>query len=377
MKKACGQRDPRFEPRRREHDAGRSRRDASPGPSRRCARLPSKRVNSRLRRAAMQLAPAQVAGRVQPRAGRAPCGGRTRARLRGSRRARCRRGTTRSVCTRRARASRARVARQRLAPCRAGTETARARCSAVGHRAGSTSTRSPSVAASAASSARWSASIRSARSASTPRKRGALVVAQQRIVTRCGREHAFGQPAHEHAVEIGAEREADRTDEHALPQPADPLACRGQLELERPAEHGHRRAPPRPRRVRPAGRARLRRDGAASCSNPGHDSRPALVADPAPDEPVRPPRLPRPRRRHPGRLEIVGERIHERAQLRDPSPLRASQSRSPELRRVGVEQHVPLLEAAHDARRAATRAPTRPTEPNARCRRASARPRAA
>ena len=88
----------------------------------------------------------------------------------------------------------------------------------------------------------------------------ALEVAQQRVVARRGREHALGEPAHEEPVEIGAEREADRTDEHALTEATDAFARAPRARA--PACSGTHRAsaPPRPRRVRRAGRAPPPRD---------------------------------------------------------------------------------------------------------------------
>ena len=78
----------------------------------------------------------------------------------------------------------------------------------------------------------------------------AIGVGEQRIVAGRRGEHAFGQPAHPHPVELDAERERRRPDEHTLAQPADAIARRVELERERSAEHLERRA--RLDRVEPA-----------------------------------------------------------------------------------------------------------------------------
>ena len=72
-------------------------------------------------------------------------------------------------------------------------------------------------------------------------ERGALAVAEERVVVRHRREPALGQAAHPQPVEVDAEGHAHRPDEHAVAQAADPIARGVELELERAPEHLDRR----------------------------------------------------------------------------------------------------------------------------------------
>ena len=212
---------------------------------------------------------------------------------------------------------------------------------------------------------------------SSPRG-GTLAVREERVVPRRGGEHAFGQAEHDDEVEVEPHPHADWSDEHALAHPTHPAQVRLELELEGPREHVevHRSlhlaqaGEPVEGAINSLGRPLLGRRPVGSGR---------LAAEELVHVPSRPRGPLRPRARRTRRfVQVVDEPQHELAQRAGASGVLVRPIGRPfgsvriflgllrlcvEFGREPVEQRIPVVSAADDARVAGEALPGRGGDP--------------